>query len=136
MKIGIAVSKFNEEITSKMLEVAEEHAKKIGVEIVKVMKINGAYDLPLMVKHMLKKEDIDAVVTLGAVLKGETDHDQLIMESIGVKLIDLSLKFNKPVSLGIMGPDVNLDQAQKRIESYAKRAVEGVLQSYDEIQQD
>ena len=74
---------------------------------------------------MLGRTDIDAVVTLGAVIKGETDHDQIIMQNAARKIEDLSIEYSKPVSLGISGPNETRLQAQARIEM-AKDAVESV----------
>jgi len=134
MNIGIAVSQFNEAITNKMLAVAEGKAKKAGITIARTINVHGAFDLPLAVQTLLEDPKIDAVATLGAVIKGETAHDQLITHTLGIMLSKLSLKFNKPVSLGVMGPGINLELAEQRIESYAKRAIQSVEMSYNELQ--
>jgi len=136
MNIGIAVSQFNEELTTKMLAVAEEKAKNAGITIARIIKVHGAYDLPLAVQQLLKDPKIDAVATLGAVIKGDTAHDQLITNTVGIMLSKLSLKFNKPVSLGVMGPEINWEQAEQRVESYAKRAIQSVEITYNELQHD
>ncbi|MCL6090194.1 MAG: 6,7-dimethyl-8-ribityllumazine synthase [Candidatus Thermoplasmatota archaeon] len=125
MKIGIVVSEYNYDITMMMLQRAEEHAKFLNLDVTKVLRVPGTFDIPLGVKKMLGRTDIDAVVTLGAVIKGETDHDQIIMQNAARKIEDLSVEYSKPVSLGISGPNETRLQAQARIEM-AKDSVESV----------
>ncbi len=125
MKIGIVVSEYNYDITMMMLQRAEEHAKFLNLDVTKVLRVPGTFDIPLGVKKMLGRTDVDAVVTLGAVIKGETDHDQIIMQNAARKIEDLSVEYSKPVSLGISGPNETRLQAQARIEM-AKDAVESV----------
>jgi 6,7-dimethyl-8-ribityllumazine synthase len=126
MKIGIVVSEYNYDITMMMLERAREQAKFPGADISKVVRVPGTFDIPLAVKKLLELKDMDGVVTLGAVIKGETDHDQVIMQNAARKIEDLSVEFSKPVSLGISGPNESRLQAQARIEM-AKDAVDSVV---------
>ena len=72
--------------------------------------------MPLAIKKLLKDENIDAVITLGAVIEGETEHDEVVVAHASRKIADLALEFNKPVSLGITGPGMTRLQAQNRIE--------------------
>jgi 6,7-dimethyl-8-ribityllumazine synthase len=126
MKIGIVVSEYNFDITYLMQERAKEHAKFLGAEIAKIIKTPGVFEIPLAAKKLLAQKDIDGVVTLGAVIEGETKHDEVIMQHAARKIIDLSLEYNKPVGLGISGPGMTRLQAQERIEK-AKEAVESVV---------
>ncbi len=125
--IGIVVSEFNYDITSKMLERAKEHAEFLGARVVEVVNAPGAFDMPLVVEKLLKKKSVDAVVTLGAVVEGETKHDEVVMGQLARKLVDLSLEYGKPVALGVSGPGQTRAQAMARIDSYAKRAVESAV---------
>ncbi|MBI2130337.1 6,7-dimethyl-8-ribityllumazine synthase [Candidatus Woesearchaeota archaeon] len=125
--IAIVVSEFNPGITGKMRENAEKYAKKTGMDVKKVITVPGAFEIPLAVKRLLKNEDISGVVTLGAVIKGDTDHDVVITHSVAKKLLDLSLKYEKPVSLGILGPNITWEQGRKRINEYSERAVDAVV---------
>src|SRR5574344_1625728 len=102
-KIGIVAGEFNYDITFMMLERAKAEAEFLGVEIVKVFKVPGVFDMPLAIKKLLEDKNIDGVVTLGAVIKGETKHDEVIMAQVSRKITDLSLDYNKPVALGING---------------------------------
>ncbi len=125
MKIGIVVSEYNYDITMMMLQRAQEHAAFMNLDVTHVLKVPGTFDIPLGVKKILEKKDVDGVVTLGAVIKGETDHDQIIMQNAARKIEDLSVEYSKPVSLGISGPNQTRLQAQARIEM-ARDAVESV----------
>ncbi len=114
--IGVVVSEFNFDITSMMLERAKAHAEFLDANIAKVMTVPGVFDMPLAVKKLVKDKSIDGVITLGAVIEGETDHDQIVMQNAARKIADLSVEYDKPVTLGISGPGETRLQAQDRIE--------------------
>ena len=126
-RIGVVLSEFNADITYLMLEVAKTHADFLGVTLHKIVKSPGTYDMPLLIKGLLQRDDIDAVITLGAVIKGETKHDEIVVSHASRKIVDLSLQYDKPVTLGIIGPGVSHAQAKQRIESYAKRTLESAV---------
>ena len=134
MKIGIVVSEFNYDITMMMLERAKAHAEFLEVEVRKIVNVPGTFDMPLAVKKLLEREDIDGVVTLGAVIEGETDHDEVVISHASRKIADLSLQYDKPVSLGITGPGMSRLQAEERIER-AKAAVESVVKMYKRLKE-
>ena len=126
MNIAIIVSEFNDEITSKMLDVAVEKAKDLKINIKFTCRVPGVFDMPIVIDSLLKKKEIDAVVTLGAVIKGQTKHDELITNATVRAITELSIKYQKPVTLGITGPGMSDRQAQARIRPVAERAVEAV----------
>lgn len=123
IRLAIVVSEFNREITFHMLEKAKEQAAKVGAKVACVFYVPGAFDTPLAVERLLKKRDIDAVITLGAVIKGDTRHDDIVAENAARLIADLSLKYGKPVALGITGPGMTIEQAQERQEIVPARAV-------------
>jgi 6,7-dimethyl-8-ribityllumazine synthase len=106
-----------------MLEEAREHAAKIGIKVRCIIYVPGSFDIPLAVERLLKKRDIDAVVTLGAVIKGDTRHDDIVAENAARLIADLSLKYSKPVTLGITGPGMTIEQAKERSTLVPVRAV-------------
>ncbi|MCL4328126.1 MAG: 6,7-dimethyl-8-ribityllumazine synthase [Candidatus Thermoplasmatota archaeon] len=126
MKIGIVVSEYNWDITTMMLSRAEEQAKFLGVEIAKTLMVPGTFDIPLGVKKLVENKEIDGVVALGAVIKGETDHDEVIMQNAARKIEDIMVEHGKPVALGISGPGETRIQAMARIEK-ARDAVDSVV---------
>ena len=129
IRIGAVVSEFNYDITMMMLERAKEHAKFLGAEITEIIKVPGVFDMGLGIKKLLQKKNIDGVVTLGAVIEGETEHDDVVISHAARKIADLSIEFDKPVGLGISGPGMTRLQAEARIER-AKAAVESVVKMH------
>lgn len=124
IRVAIVVAEFNKDITDKMLLSAKNHAKKLKMQIKNVCHVPGTFDMPLIVEKLLKTQDVDAIITLGAVIKGETGHDVLIANNTARLLADLSLKYQKPITLGITGPNMTVKQANNRISIVPKRAVE------------
>lgn len=126
IRLGFVVAEFNRDITYMMEIEAEEHAKFLGAEVTERLYVPGAYDMPLAIKKMLREDKVDAVVTIGCVIEGATQHDEIVVQHAARKIIDLSLEFEKPVTLGISGPGMTRLEATERID-YAKRAVESAI---------
>ncbi|RLI84838.1 MAG: 6,7-dimethyl-8-ribityllumazine synthase [Archaeoglobales archaeon] len=126
VKLGVVVSEFNRDITYMMEILAREHAEFLGAEISEVLRVPGAFDIPLAVKKMLERGKVDAVVAIGCVIEGETEHDEIVAQHAARKIMDLSIEFGKPVTLGISGPGMGRVAAQERVD-YAKRAVEAAV---------
>jgi 6,7-dimethyl-8-ribityllumazine synthase len=126
IRIGAVVAEFNYDINMMMLERAKEHAMFLGAEITSIIKVPGVFDMPLPIKKLLQRKDIDGVVALGAVIEGETEHDEVIIQHTARKITDLAVEYEKPVGLGITGPGMTRLQAQDRIDN-AKAAVEAVV---------
>ena len=78
MKIALVVSDFNFDVTSLMLERARRQVEFLGAEVSHVVHVPGVYDMPLVVKQLLGRNDVDGIALIGAVIKGETKHDELI----------------------------------------------------------
>tara|TARA_B100000929_G_scaffold135451_1_gene107231 strand:- start:4338 stop:4751 length:414 start_codon:yes stop_codon:yes gene_type:complete len=133
LNIAIVVAEFNEKVTSRMYEVAIEHAKILKLDIKYTSKVPGIFDMPLVIDKLLEKKDVDGVVTLGAVIKGQTKHDEVIANSTARNIAKLSLKHQKPVSLGISGPGMSERQAYARIRVVAENAVNAVQKVNTEL---
>ena len=134
VSLGIVAAELNYDITNAMVELAKEHAQFLGAEVKRVVKVPGVFDMPLMVKKLLEKKDVDAVVTLGAVIEGQTEHDEVVMGHASRKIADLALQYDKPTALGISGPGMSRLEAHKRVE-YAKRAVEAAVKGVKTLRQ-
>jgi 6,7-dimethyl-8-ribityllumazine synthase len=126
LKIALVVADFNFDVTSLMAERARRHAEFLGAEVVRMVHVPGVFDMPLAVKKLLKRKDVDGVVMIGAVIKGDTGHDELIAGATAGAAVDLALEFDKPVGLGVTGPGMDRMQALDRIDN-AKYAVESVV---------
>jgi len=128
IKIGIVVSDFNEKITSVMEKTAEKTSKELNTEIVKKIHVPGAFEIPFAAKKLFEDSNIEAVVVLGAVIQGKTDHDVIIVNTIAPKLLELSLVNNKPLGFGILGPRVSKEEAEERAEEYTERALKTAIE--------
>ena len=135
VRVGIVASEYNFDVTFAMLERAKEEVHFLGATLGPVVKTPGVYDLPLAAKVLLARRDVDAVVAIGAVIEGETQHDEVVMQQAARKLVDLSVESGKPVGLGVSGPGETRLQAQDRIENAANavRAVVKMIQRLREI---
>lgn len=127
INLGIVAAEFNAEITNKMLEQALKRSKELGAQVTYICKVPGSFDMPIIIQDLLEKEDIDAVATLGAIIKGETGHDETIAATLTDQISALSVKFRKPVALGVSGPKESRTQAEARVQEYANRSVEAAI---------
>lgn len=127
INLAFVVSDFNPDITKEMEKTALSKAISNGAVVSAVIRVPGVYDIPLAVKKLLCDKKNDGVVVLGAVIKGETKHDEVITQSTANALTHLSLEFNRPVSLGIIGPGATDAQADARKNEYAERAVDAAI---------
>ncbi|RLI75605.1 6,7-dimethyl-8-ribityllumazine synthase [Archaeoglobales archaeon] len=126
IKLGMVVAEFNRDITYMMEILAKEHAEFLGAEITDILRVPGTFDVPIAIKKILEKSDVDGVVTIGCVIEGETEHDEVVAQHAARKIMDLSLEYGKPVTLGISGPGMGRIAAHQRVD-YAKRAVEAAI---------
>lgn len=120
-------SQFNAHITERMLRRALERARQLGAEVRWVARAPGAFDIPLLASRLLGRSEVDAVVCLGAIIKGETAHDEVIAFSLAKTLQELALQHGKPIGFGVSGPRMTEEQALARAEEYAERAVNAAL---------
>lgn len=127
MQLAIVVSEFNNKITLHMLEKAKEQARRLGARVSFIVYVPGAFDMPLAVEKLLKKRNVNAIVTLGAVIKGDTRHDDIVAENASRLIADLSIKYSKPVALGITGPGMTAEQARERQDIVPARAVNAAV---------
>jgi len=135
IKLGFVVAEFNRDITYQMEILGREHAEFLGADVPVTLLVPGVYDMPLAVKKLIARDDVDAVVTIGCVIQGETGHDEIVAQQASRKIMDLALEFDKPVTLGISGPKMSRMDAHRRID-YSKRAVEAAVKMVRRLQGD
>ena len=104
LKIGIAVARWNKHITDELLSGCKAALKEVGVleDNIIVKYIPGSYELPFAAQHMIKHGDVDAVVCLGTLIKGETLHFEYICEATVQGIMDVNLAHDVPVIFGIL----------------------------------
>ena len=115
LRFGLVVSRFNDFITSNLLLGALEGFKESGVDKadLKILKVPGAFEIPQAAKKLCSTGSIDAVVCLGAVIRGETSHFDYICAEASRGIGQVGLEFNIPVLFGVLTTD-NLEQAIAR----------------------
>lgn len=93
-KIGIAASRYNAAYVDAMVATAQ---KVLESHHLLIRRVPGAFEIPLAVQRLLAKEKVDAVLAFGVIWKGQTDHADLIARAVTDALLDLSLRFDRPV---------------------------------------
>lgn len=115
LKIGIVVSKFNSDITESLLSGALKFLEKnkIKKENIKIVRVPGSFEIPLACLRLAKAKKYDALIALGCVIKGETDHYYYISSTTSHGIMDVMLKYNIPIGFGVITVN-NLKQARAR----------------------
>ena len=118
MRLGIVASRFNEDICGKMLERARAEAAKLKAEC-SVVSVPGALEIPLALQWMAQSGRYDALIALGAVIRGDTYHFDVVANESARGLMDVMLEFGVPVANGILTTD-DERQAAARLEKGAE----------------
>jgi 6,7-dimethyl-8-ribityllumazine synthase len=115
MRIGIVVSRYNENVTRGLLEGARAALAKHGLKIYPndEVWVPGAFELPAAVQAMARSKRHDAVIALGCILKGETSHNRYIAQAVAQGLMRVMLDSGVPVAFGVLTPNT-LAQARAR----------------------
>jgi 6,7-dimethyl-8-ribityllumazine synthase len=104
LRIGIVASRFNEEIVAKLLERADAELARLGVQAEDVTRVTvaGALEIPLALQWLAQSERYDALVAIGAVIRGETYHFEVVANESSRGVMDVALEFGVPVANGIL----------------------------------
>ncbi len=113
MNISVVVSQFNPEITEAMLESCVDRLKELNI-VADVFKVPGALEIPIMVQEILLRSKPDAVITLGSIIKGDTDHYDAICRMLEKATVDLMLTYHTPIVFEVLMTDT-LKKAHDRI---------------------
>ncbi|SDB21434.1 6,7-dimethyl-8-ribityllumazine synthase [Pseudobutyrivibrio sp. YE44] len=115
IKVGIVVARFNEFITSKLLGGAIDALKRENVkdEDIEVAWVPGAFEIPLIAKKMAESKKYDAVICLGAVIRGATSHYDYVCAEVSKGVAQVSMNAGIPVMFGILTTDT-IEQAVER----------------------
>lgn len=130
--LGLVVAQFYEELAAAMERSAREAAAERGAEIKEMIPVPGAYDTPLAADRLARKEQIDAIAVLGAIISGDTDHDQVIARAAAQGLTNVSLDRDIPITFGVLGPGMSGAEARERAE-YGASAVESALDQLEAL---
>ncbi|MCR1950040.1 MULTISPECIES: 6,7-dimethyl-8-ribityllumazine synthase [Clostridium] len=115
LKVGIVAGRFNDFIVSKLVDGALDGLKRHGVneEDIELSLVPGAFEIPLIAKKMAKSKKYDAIICLGAVIKGSTPHFDYVCAEASKGIASVSLDSEMPVIFGILTTD-SIEQAIER----------------------
>ncbi len=122
-RIAIVVAQFHKEIADAMVASAEKTAQECSAMVHAIIRVPGCFEIPLAAKRLLLKKNIDAIVVLGYIERGETLHGEVMGYVVHHALMQLQLELMKPIGFGIIGPGATEAQARKRMKSAARNAV-------------
>ena len=115
VKIGIVAGRFNEFITSKLVGGAVDVLKRndVNEEDIDIAWVPGAFEIPLITKKMAESKKYDAIITLGAVIKGSTPHFDYVCEEVSKGVAQISLQTGLPIMFGVLTTN-NIEEAIER----------------------
>ena len=119
LKVGIVVARFNDLITNKILAGCLDCLKRHGLDIsetsteLDIVWVPGSFELPIAAKTLLKKSNYDVVIALGAVIRGETSHYDVVVSEASKGISQVSYENNVPIIFGVLTTD-SMQQALER----------------------
>ena len=115
MKFGIVASRFNDFICGRLIDGAVDALTRAGADEkdIQIYKVPGAFELPAMAKKLAKTEKFDAVICLGAVIRGATPHFEYISAEVTKGIASVGLEMEVPVAFGVLTTDT-IEQAIER----------------------
>jgi len=129
MRVGIVLSRFNAEIGEVLLQGALRALNEAGVaeSAITVVTVPGALEAPLALQRMAQTGDYDALVVLGAVIRGETYHFEIVANESAAGVASVQLEFGIPIGNGILTTDTD-DQAKARADAKGHDATLAALE--------
>jgi 6,7-dimethyl-8-ribityllumazine synthase len=129
-RVAVVAADFNPHIVEAMLEAAASEVRAQGASLVgDPLRVHGSYETPLVASRLLARRDVDAVVVLGYIERGDTQHGEVMGHVVHAALVNLSIEHAKPVGLGLIGPGATVEQAEQRKDPYARAAVRAALRA-------
>jgi 6,7-dimethyl-8-ribityllumazine synthase len=120
VRLGLVVARFNASVTEPMAEAAREAVAECDATLVETVEVPGSYDAPLAADRLARRDDVDAVAVVGAIVTGDTAHDRVIGRAAASGLTDVSLDRDTPVTFGVSGPGMSGAEARERIDKGAQ----------------
>lgn len=115
IRVAIVASRWNDFIVSRLIGGAVDALERLGAssDAITIIRVPGAFELPMAAKRAAMSDEYDAVVCLGVVIRGETSHNEYIAAEVIKGIANVSLETNLPITLGVVTAD-NLEQAIDR----------------------
>lgn len=124
-RVALVCGSFHRDEVERMLAFASDEAAFQGLEVGEIVWVPGSMEVPLALDRLLKTHD--AAACLGIIEKGETQHGLAMGQAVIKSIVDLQLKHDKPIGLGIIGPGAEPHHIEPRLEPHARAAMRAVL---------
>ena len=124
--IALVCGSFHREFIEQMLDHARQEATQHELEVLEVVWVPGAMEIPLAIDRLLANEEIDGVACLGIIEKGQTQHGLAMGQAVIKSIIELQLVHEKPVGLGIIGPGAEPEHIVPRLGPHARASVAAI----------
>tara|TARA_B100000902_G_C27196425_1_gene856734 strand:- start:175 stop:597 length:423 start_codon:yes stop_codon:yes gene_type:complete len=124
--IALVCGSFHREMIEKMLDYARQEATQHSLDVLDVVWVPGAMEVPLAADRLLANDEIDGVACLGIIEKGQTQHGLAMGQAVIKSIIELQLVHEKPVGLGIIGPGAEPEHIEPRLEPHARASVAAI----------
>jgi 6,7-dimethyl-8-ribityllumazine synthase len=125
-KIAVICGSFHEKDIIRMLSWAKEEAENHSLELDDPVWVPGSMEVPLALERVCKLADVDGAICLGIIEKGETQHGLAMGQAVIKSIVELQIKYDKPIGLGIIGPGAEIHHIEPRLEPHARAAVSAV----------
>ena len=124
--IAIVCGSFHKKEIKRMLAYAENQAAIENMKVTEIVWVPGAMEVPLALSRLISRNDINGAACLGIIEKGSTQHGLAMGQAVIKSVIELQLKHNKPIGLGIIGPGAEEEHIEPRLEPHARAAVSAI----------
>jgi 6,7-dimethyl-8-ribityllumazine synthase len=128
--VAIISCEWNKEINDMMVKACEKVLTSFGVKTIKKYLVPGSFELPFAVNTIFQNNKVNAIICFGTIIKGDTNHDEILAHAVTNELIHLSTKLNIPIGLGVLTTN-NTQQAIERangtVANKGKECAEAVL---------
>ena len=115
LRVAIVASRWNDFVVSRLIGGAMDALQRLGAgeDAITIIRVPGSFELPLATRQVAAREEFDAVVCLGAIIRGETTHNEYIAAEVFKGIAQISMETGKPIALGVITAD-SLEQAIDR----------------------
>ena len=126
-KIAVICGSFHQKEVERMLSWAKQEAEKYFLELMEPVWVPGAMEVPLALERNCKSSNVDGAICLGIIEKGQTQHGLAMGQAVIKSIIEIQIRHNKPIGLGIIGPGAEPEHIEPRLEPHARAAVSAVV---------
>ena len=125
-RVGVVCGSFHRDEVERMLSWVHEQAEDLELTIGEILWVPGSMEVPLSLDRWLKTHD--AAICLGIIEKGETQHGLAMGQAVIKTILELQLKYDKAIGLGIIGPGAAPHHIEPRLEPHARAAIRAVVE--------